>query len=106
MITEQRLTQALRYLAETDEPAAKARALMEGLSEQRKTVRAIGFLESSGTRDERESSAYVSSDYRDHVKRYEDAVYEYEAIRNKRMTEALIVEVWRSEQANRRAGNV
>ena len=79
---------------------------MEGLSEQRKTIKAVWFLESTGTRDERESSAYVSEDYRDLVKRYEEAVYEYEAMRNKRNTEALIVEVWRSEQANRRAGNV
>ena len=106
MISDDRLQKALTYLATTDESAARARALMEGLSDQRKTVKAIGFLDASGTRDERESSAYVSSEYREHGKRYEDAVFEYEALRNKRSTEALIVEVWRSEQANRRAGNV
>lgn len=43
MITDERLTKALRYLAETDETAAKARALMEGLSEQRKKDNARSY---------------------------------------------------------------
>ena len=102
MITDDRLTKALKYLAETDEPAAKAKALMEGLGEQRKTVKSIGFLDATGTAGEREAQAYTTAQYIELQGKYENAIYEFEAMRNKRTTESLIVEVWRSEQANRR----
>ena len=106
MITEDRLMLALKYLAETDEPAAKARAVLESLVDQRKTVKACGFLEAEGTQEKRVSEAYTSSEYVSHINRIKEATYDYELMRNKRKTEELIVDVFRSLNANRRAGNI
>lgn len=106
MISNDRLQKALTYLAETDEPAAKAKALLVGLDETTKTVRAQVFLKSSGTNGEREACAYDSKDYREHVKKVENATMDYELYRNKRLTESLIVEVWRTVSANQRKGNI
>jgi hypothetical protein len=106
MITEQRLTQALKYLAETDEPAAKAKAYMLGLGGQEKTILATQFIGAEGTVAFREATAMTSKEYADWASQYKGSVYDFEILRNKRSTEALIVEVWRSLNANQRRGNV
>ena len=106
MISEGRLQKAMTYLAETDEPAAKARALVEGLKNQEKTIIALVFLKTTGTNQEREMSARVAAVHSEWQKKYQDAVADYELYRNKRKTEELVVEVWRTIQANQRRGNV
>ena len=107
IINEDRLKKALTYLAETDIPAANAKGLSEGLSEQRKSIKAILMLDSNKkTAVDREADAYAHENYREHISRMENAIADYETYRNKRKTEELIVEVWRTEQANRRKGNI
>lgn len=106
MISETRLNKALKYLAETDEDAARAKALMISLEDQRKTVKALAFLKAQGTVAEREANAYNSQEYRDHAEKLENAVADYEALRNKRATETIIIEVWRSLNAARRSGQI
>ena len=106
MISSDRLQQALTYLATTDESCAKAKAYLMGLEELTKSVKAERFLIAIGTNGERDAVAYASANYREHIEKIGEATYSYEMVRNKRMTEALIVEVWRSENANRRIGNI
>lgn len=106
MISEDRLQKALTYLAETDEPSAKARAYVKGLEQQRKTVKAFAFLSASGTMAEKEAKAYASPEYEEVTQAIENAVADAELYFNKRSTEMLIVEVWRSVNAGRRKGNI
>lgn len=107
MISPDRLQKALTYLAETDEPCARARSLMMGLEKQEKTVLAMQFLGvTSGTVEERKAKAQATPQYQNWRETYEAAVLDFELYRNKRTTEELIVEVWRSVNANRRHGNV
>ena len=106
IVSEERLTKALKYLAETDEPAARAKAYMIGIENQEKTILAVGFLAATGTVAERESNARTSAEFLQWQKTHEQAVYDFEIMRNKRNTETMIVEVWRSLNSNRRAGVV
>lgn len=106
MISEERLSKALTYLAETDEKCAKAKAYYMGLDEQTKTIKAGEFLKHDGTVAEREATAYASSAYREHLEKVQNANADYETMRNKRLTEELIVEVWRSLNSQRRKGNL
>ena len=108
MISDERLQKALTYLAETDELAAKAKALVASLEAKKKTVVALAFSAAAGKGGigEREHLAHASQEYLDWTEDYENAVVEYETFRNKRRTEESIVEVWRSMNANRRVGNV
>lgn len=106
MISDERLQKSLKYLAETDEPCAKAKSLLVGLDHQLKTIKAVSFTTASGTMAEKEAKAYASQSYREHVAKIEQATYDYEILRNKRLTEELVVECWRSINANRRKGNV
>lgn len=105
-ISGDRLQKSLTYLSETDEPAAKARALVKALEQRRKTVKAFAFLAAGGAMAEKEAKAYASPEYEEVTEAIENAVADSELYFNKRSTESLIVEVWRTTQANRRSGNI
>ena len=98
LVSEERLEKALTYLAETDEPAALAKAKAESLKVYGKTVKAYGFLDATGTVAEREAVSVTTDEY---IKWWRDLE---SAIMDKRSTEAGIREVWRSLNANRRQG--
>jgi len=106
MISTDRLQRALTYLAETDEKCAKAKAYLSGLEEQTKTIFGMEYLQVSGPVEERKAKAYVSKPYQDHLAKIVEATTDYEIMRNKRLTEELIVDVWRSINAARRTGNI
>jgi len=101
-----RAQKSIRYLAETDEDAARARSLKDGLEDQKKTILATEFLKHQGSQGERAKLAEASEIYKKHLQKLEFAIYDYELYRNKRMTESLVIEMWRSENANRRTGNI
>lgn len=105
MIDEKTAEKALNYLAETDEPAAKAKSLMLALEKQEKTVLAVSYMNSQGRSvQDREYEARKSIEYLDWQEKYKDAVYEHELYRNKRSRAELTIEFWRSLNANRRQG--
>jgi len=101
-ITQERMEDSLKYLVETDEPCALAKSLLEGYKEQKKTVFAIEFLKQGGTGQEREAKANSSEMFTAWQEKYKSAVYKFETMRNKRITETLVVECWRSLNSNRR----
>ena len=104
MISDERLDKAMHYLAETDEAMAEAKTNVERRTWQCKRARAIAYEITTGAVDERKAAvertdAVVSAE----MGRI-DAILECEKLKAKRETEALIVEVWRSLNANRRHG--
>ena len=106
-ISDARMEKALTYLVQTDESCAQAKALMIGLEEQKRTVISIEMLKS----DEKsaalkEVQARVSDAYIQWAGDYKKSVYEYETIRNKRITESLCIEAWRSCNSNKKKGNI
>lgn len=106
-ISDKRMEKALAYLVNTDEPCAQAKALMIGLEEQKRTVISIAMLASSEkSAAMKEVDARVSQDYIQWAGDYKKAIYEYETMRNKRLTEQLCVEAWRSCNSNRKKGNL
>lgn len=106
IVSDDRCQKALKYLASTDEDAARAKAHLEGLQEQRKTVKAMMFMQAEGAQQTREQQAYNSDEYKQHIEKIENAVLDFETLKQKRLTEALIIEVWRSCNSNRRTGNI
>ncbi len=106
-ISDSRMEKALTYLAQTDEEAARAKSLMIGIEEQKRTVISIAMLESNEkTAAMKEVDARTSDAYISWASDYTKAVYEYERIRNKRITEATIVDAWRSYNSNKKKGNI
>ena len=97
---------ALGYLTSTDIDAAKAKCLYDGLMLQKKTVRAIQFLNSSGSAAERTEKALASEVYQLHLKKIEDAQIVFETFRNERASNVLVIEMWRSVNSNQGKGNI
>ena len=96
---------AMKYLAETDESCAMAKARMTADKERIKTTLAMCFLDARGANvRERESEAMASQIYGKAIEDYADSVGEYEIQRNKRLRAALTVEVWRSINSARTKG--
>ena len=104
-ITDADVEAAMHKLADTDLEAAKAKAKAKAMEQYGKTVRALQFLEATGTVAEREARALASEHYRAYLKQYEEAVMNSERLANERATAAGVREVWRSLQANRRQGS-
>lgn len=105
-ITEDRVEEALRYLAETDEECARLRAETGRTEFKAKALKAALFTRGVGTVADRQAAAEMSEEYGQAMGVHFDALAAHEAMRNKRSTETLAVEVWRSLNAARRQGNV
>ena len=97
---------ALGYLTSTDVDAAKAKCLYDGLMLQKKTVRAIQFLNSTGSAAERTEKALASEVYQLHLKKIEEAQIVFETFKNQRITNDLIIQMWRSVNSNQGKGNI
>lgn len=107
MISQERMEKGLTYLAETDEDYAKAKALVEGMKEILKIKKSQLFLKlAAKTQGEREHQAVAHPEYSFEVGRYQEAVKGMELLRAKRTTETLLIDAWRSVNANRNKGNV
>lgn len=103
-LTQNRMEQALTYLAETDEPCASLRADMERHEFKAKVLKDAMFMRLEGTVAERNAQAGSSREYDDAMGIYFDCLKAFEGMRNKRQTEAIVCECWRSINANRRQG--
>lgn len=104
MISEDRMQKALTYLAETDEECADLRTEMARSELKAKRTRAAVLKLSEGTSVQREALADTSPEteaaWEEHFKAYRA----FHAMNNKRATEAVVIDTWRSLNANRRQG--
>ena len=104
---EDRVEKAIDYLVETDKEAAKLRAMMVYREDMLKTVRATLMLEfDDKTVADREARALAHPRYKDAIDKKSEAIYEYETIKNHRLSAQLVIEVYRTESANQRKGNI
>ena len=94
----------MEYLADSDEPFAQEKMELEKAAILQKRVRARAFLEASGSVEQRKAMAETALDTVAADDTYCASVKAYETIRAKRQRAELVVEVWRSLNANRRQG--
>lgn len=106
MISEERLSKALTYMAQTDEQAAELKGGVARAEYLCKLARARAFILAEGSVDLRKALAEKTETVMEAEETLADAIVAFEKIKAKRATEELIVEVWRSVNANRRQGNV
>jgi hypothetical protein len=107
MISNDRLEKAMTYLANSDEDAAQLRADAERAEFKARAIKDAVFLhnpDSLKTVAEREAFAGSCDPYKSAMAEYFELLAKSEAVRNKRTTESLVVDVWRSINANRRQG--
>ena len=104
MLSDDRAQKALVYLAETDELCAEAKANAERMEFKAKAIRQAIFLHSEGTVAERTAIAETHQDYAAAMEEYFVAIRQYAHTMNKRDTEKIVMDTWRTICANRRRG--
>lgn len=103
-VTQQRMEEALGYLSDTDETCATLRADMERAEFRAKRTEQAIFKISDGTVAERTAVAKTSPDTEAAYEKHFQAMQDYWTVANRRATEAIVIETWRSLNANRRQG--
>lgn len=106
MIPDARCNKALHYLADTDESCAELKTDVLRREYALDLAKKRVFLLAAGNIEERKATAETSNDVQTAVVEHLKATVAFEKVRAKRTTEAMIVDTWRSVNANRRSGNV
>lgn len=106
LVHDEKVQQALNYLAGTDEEHAAAKAEMVAMKELTKTVLAYEFLDAEGAIEKRKAASYQSKSYQGHIEKIQSLEIKYQTMLNKRDRAKLTIELWRSCNANRRQGNI
>jgi hypothetical protein len=104
MISDDRAEKALKYLAETDRACAEAKVQAERMEFKAKATKQAVFKTGEGNVADRTAAADTSPEYAAAMEDYFTALLAYSHMANKRQTEAFVIEVWRSVNANRRHG--
>ena len=108
MISEKRLEDALKYLADTDESSAKANANVKYLDRLLKRKKALHI---TGNKDDKSISAkeqtyYASDIYKSAIDELFAAEVEASTLDNRRDKEGLVIDLFRTLEASRRKNNI
>lgn len=110
LVTEQRVDAALSYLATTDRECAAWKGAMLRTEHVAKVAEALAYAalraDGKGAAEDCKQGARVTEEVRNAWEEHFQAVTEYETVRARREREALIVDLYRTESANRRQGNI
>jgi hypothetical protein len=106
MISEDRAEKALRFLVDTDEKCAMAKGEVERAEFFYKRTREAVFTHADGTVAERQATATQHSKTVEAHEEYVKALQLYSFLANKRSTEQIVLDVYRTISANKRMGNV
>ena len=108
MITEDRLEQALKYLADTDESSAEASANVKYLDRLLKRKKALYITGEQTLKSisAKEQGFYASDTYKNAVEELFNADVKAVTMENKRDKEGLIIDLFRTLEASRRKHNI
>lgn len=107
VVDDARLDAAMCYLAETDLEFAHSRGMMlrtEYLAEVAESIVYKSIQE--GSVEDKKRAAKVAPETQKAMEEYFGCVVQFETLKARRAREVLVVELWRSTNANRRVGNV
>lgn len=90
----------------TDAEYGALKGLVDGLTYRLKVIEAQGYLDAEGTQEQRKAAARTTAQYKLLAEELENSEIEFHVIGAKRKTCELHIEVWRSQNANRRQGNI
>lgn len=103
IVSEDTVSKALAYLSVDPHPLALARKDMTDAENARERIFAETFLRAEGTIKERECRVEVDPQYRDAKEAEAISMLEHERHKARSRAAEMIIEVWRSENANARA---
>lgn len=107
LVTDAQADEALHELIETTRSVAEARGAMVKAEAMLKHIKSVYTLKSSMTSVQaREHDATASPAYKRAIEDHVDAVIRFEELKAKRENCVMVIEMWRSAQANLRAARI
>ena len=108
MITEDRLEQSLKFLAESDETSAEYSANVKYLERLLKRKKALYITGETTLKSisAKEQGFYASDTYKNAVEELFQAEVKASTLENKRDKEGLIIDLFRTLEASRRKHNI
>src|SRR5262245_41252435 len=103
IVSEKNISDALIYLADDPHPVAIARHRLTMAENKSREMRARLFLTTSGTVAAKEAEVECDPMYSQAKQEEADAVLEYERHRSRVKAAEMLLEIWRTENANARA---
>ncbi len=101
-ISQERMEEALQYLVDTDEECAGLRAEVERCEYKAKRTEDTIFLRLTGSVAERQAQAKTATESTLAWGEYFIGLQKFEGMKNKRATQSIVFEAWRSLNSNRR----
>lgn len=102
MISQDRLEKAMTYLATTDEEAADLQTEMERSEFRARAVKDALIAHGEGGLGDRTARAGCAQEYLEAMDAHYAAVKAFVAVKNKRHTEEIVIDVYRTLEASRR----
>ena len=106
MISDDRVEGAVEYIRDNGGLVGQLRGQKAMLEHRIKIERSQRFLEAEGTVAEREAIAWTDPAVYELCNEYRDCVTELETIATRFKSAELLIEVWRTQNANQRRGNI
>ncbi len=104
MISEEDVEQALHFISENAATHAAAKGRIKGLEHRFKVAEAQGFKDATGSAEARKMEARLTPAYTALVQEHDGAWYEFQKLETDLEYARLVIDVWRTEQANKRGG--
>ena len=107
LVDENRVDQAMTYLASTDETFAQARGAMLRTEYLADVAESMVYKSiQGGSVEDKKRTAKIAPETATAMEEHFKAVVEFEKLKARRAREVLVIELWRSVNANRRVGNI
>lgn len=107
IVSDDEVGKALEFLRDTDGDLGQVVGRVEGLQHRIKTAKAVALVnQRSGTVALKQAKADCSPEVIKLIDELENAVAERETLRARRKRAELCIEVWRTQNANMRRGNI
>jgi hypothetical protein len=103
IVSDKNVSDALTYLADNPHPIAIARKAVTDAENAAKRVYAEAFLAAEGAVEARRAKAETSQEYRDAKDVESRSILSLETHKSRCKAAEMIIEIWRSENANARA---
>lgn len=103
IVSDNNIQTALEYLAIDPHPLAIARKEVTDAENQAKQIYARSFLAAVGSVEAKKATAEVNAEYIEAKAQEAGAIQELERHKSRARAAEMLIEVWRSENANARA---
>ena len=104
MIENEQVESALFFIRDHAGLAGKLAGAVKEAEARRKTEMAMAFLGADGTVAERTATSRVAREVTEAYIDYCEAVADYEKVKLQIKASEMLIDVWRTENSNRRAG--